>query len=108
MDEARFERTAEQTLNALVDAIGGLELDDVDADLDSGVLTVAFADGGRFVINSHRAARQIWMAAGADAWHFDWDGREWRSTKGGEELWGLVRARVGAKLGRDIALSAGR
>lgn len=80
----------------------------MDADLESGVLTIAFDEGTRFVVNSHRAARQIWMAANARAWHFDWDETDgaWRSTKDGAELFGLLEAHLSEKLGRSVSLRA--
>jgi CyaY protein len=58
------------------------------------------------VVNSHRAARQIWMAAERSAWHFDLaaDGR-WIATKSGDELWAAVEGVVGRKLGRAVALA---
>ena len=68
--ERDFEEAADRTLRRLEQAlsdIGGME-----ADLESGILTLEFDDGDKYVINSHRAARQIWMAANRNAWHFDW------------------------------------
>lgn len=103
MPESTFDRLAEATLARLVEALGALE--ELDVDLSQGVLTVKFEDGRRYVINSHRAARQIWMAADASAWHFDWDGARWLSTRSKEELWALVGERLSARLGRPIQLS---
>ena len=102
LTEQTFDHLADGTLGELVDALG--ELDDVDASLSQGVLTVKFEDGKRYVVNSHRAARQIWMAAESSAWHFDWDGQKWISTKSKEELWGLVEQVVSKKLGRSVSL----
>jgi CyaY protein len=103
LSEKTFDQLADQTLSKLVDALG--ELDDLEADLSQGVLTVKFEDGKRYVINSHRAARQIWMAAESSAWHFDWDGSKWVSTKSKDELLALIAQTVGKKLGRKINLS---
>ena len=102
MSEKSFDLLADRTLTVLVDRLA--ELDDVEADLSQGVLTVKFEDGRRYVVNSHRAARQIWMAAESSAWHFDWDGARWISTKSKDELFGLLEAVVGKKLGRAVAL----
>lgn len=104
LTESRFDALADDTLNALVEALSNLEEDTMDADLESGVLTIEFDDGARYVVNSHRAARQIWMAAAATAWHFDWDGRRWVSERDGDELWGTLEARVSEKLGQPITL----
>ena len=103
LNESRFALLADQTLNRMVEALADNEDDGFDADLESGVLTIEFADGAKFVINSHRAARQIWMAAGTTAWHFDWNGEAWIAAKSADELWGTVGQRVGAKLGHPLA-----
>ncbi len=105
LDEATFDKLAERALHALEVALN--EVDDVEADLESGIVTVEFDDGVRFVINSHRAARQIWMSAGARAWHFDVDPSAgvWIATKTAEELWACLKQQVELKLGRAIELA---
>lgn len=104
IDERTFDLTADRTLHALETSLN--ELDGLEADLESGILTVEFEDGVRFVINSHRAARQIWIAAGAQAWHFDVDpaSERWTATKTGEELWACLEEQISKKLGRRIQL----
>lgn len=102
--ESEFEILADQTLDKMVEALSDLEDDGLEADLESGVLTVRFEDGARYVINSHRAARQIWMAAGTSAWHFTWNGQQWRASKGEDELWSTVEEKVAKKVGREITL----
>ncbi|MEJ7735065.1 MAG: iron donor protein CyaY [Polyangiaceae bacterium] len=102
--ERDFEAAADRTLRRLEQAlsdIGGME-----ADLESGILTLEFDDGDKYVINSHRAARQIWMAAERNAWHFDLGaGDTWTASKSGEELWGLVERMVTRKLDHPVALA---
>jgi CyaY protein len=84
MDEADFDRAAADELHALEDAFADIDPDDVA--VSDGVLRLDLRDGTRIVINSHRAARQIWMAAVSTAWHFDPTGTVWRTAKKGEEL----------------------
>ena len=104
IDESTFDRHAERALRALESAVN--DVDGVEADLESGILTIEFVDGARYVVNSHRAARQIWMAAGAEAWHFDPDatGSRWIASKSGDELFACLSARLGAKLGKPVSL----
>ena len=104
IDEATFDDVADTALRALESELN--EVDGLEVDLESGILTVEFEDGTRFIINSHRAARQIWMAAGARAWHFDVD-REtgvWTAKKTGDELRRCIEDQVGQKLGRSLEL----
>ena len=102
-NEKDFELAADRALRKLahaIDELGGLE-----ADLESGILTLEFEDGDKFVINSHRAARQIWMAAERNAWHFDLGADEqWTASKGGDELWALVERVLSNKLKRPVTL----
>src|SRR5882724_10160624 len=86
MDEASFDRVARDELHELENAFSDIDPDDVEVSASDGVLRLDLRDGTRIVINSHRAARQIWMAAVASAWHFDpsSDG-SWRAAKTGEE-----------------------
>jgi CyaY protein len=105
IDEASFDLAAERTLRALEGALNDVE--GLEADLESGILSIEFEDGVRFIINSHRAARQIWMAAGALAWHFDLEARSatWTAKKTGDELWSCVERQLSQKLGRSIDLA---
>jgi len=104
MDEREFDKLADAALRALMDTLS--ELDDVEADLQLGVLGVEFPDGTKYVINSHRAARQVWMAAERSAWHFDYtpESRTWVAPKNGDELFSTVEAVVGRKLGRAVSI----
>jgi CyaY protein len=103
MDDAEFDHVARDELRHLEDAFSDVDPDDVEVSTSDGVLRLDLRDGTRIVINSHRAARQIWMAAIASAWHFDpvSDGT-WRAPKTGEELRPtlarLVKERVGIAL----------
>lgn len=104
LSETEFEIVADETLEALLEALSDLEDDRLEADLESGVLTIRYEDGSKHVINSHRAAGQIWMAAGTTAWHFAWDGQGWISTRSGEELWATVDANVAKKISSESPL----
>jgi CyaY protein len=93
-------------LSRLVDALDALDDGDVEAELSADILNIEFSDGAKFVINSHRAARQIWVAAEHSAWHFDWNpqAQRWIAGKTGEELWDVVERALSARLGSDVQL----
>lgn len=104
MDRKLFYSESAKALRHIDQVLGDLELDELDVDLAGDVLTLAFADGGKFVINAHSAAGQVWMAAGTNAWHFDLDearGR-WIASKTDDELMATVARVVGDKLGRSV------
>ncbi len=105
LSEAQFEQLAERELNQLLDAL----IDSgeaVDPDLESGVLSIHFDDDSKYVINSHRAARQIWMAAERTAWHFDYfsDQQQWLAAGSNDELWAAVTRVLSNRFGHPVTL----
>lgn len=106
LDEDEYVALALPELQRLLEAVDRLDSDEVEAELESDILTIEFRDGTKFVVNSHRAARQIWMAAERTAWHFDWDAekRAWVAIKTGDELWATLARVIGTKLGAPVEL----
>jgi CyaY protein len=109
LGEREYDERALPELRALVEALDGLDSDAFEAELSSDILTLEFRDGAKFVINSHRAARQIWMAADRSAWHFDWmaNDRSWVAAKTGDELWSTLSRVLTSKLGQSVSLLRG-
>ena len=103
MDEASFDHAAREELRHLEDAFAEVDPDDAELSSSDGVLRIDLRDGTKIVINSHRAARQIWMAAVASAWHFDpgSDGK-WRAAKNGDELRATLARLVKERIGLDV------
>lgn len=106
MTEAEFDHAADQELHALEAALSEIDPDELDVELSQGVLTLTFADDQKCVVNSHRAAGQIWMAAFRTAWHFSptqREGRlEWRTEK--DELRATLARVLGERLERTVEL----
>jgi CyaY protein len=106
LSEEEYDALAFPELGALVRALDTLEHPDIEAELASDILTIEFSDGTRYVVNSHRAARQIWMAADRHAWHFDWVAEKgaWIAAKSGDELWATVSRSIAKRLGVTVTL----
>ena len=107
LSEEEYDLLAFPELRALIRALDGIEHPDVEAELASDILTIEFSDGTRYVVNSHRAARQIWMAAERNAWHFDWvpDKKRWIAQKSGDELGSTVSRVIGERLRTPLSLA---
>jgi len=105
--EDEYEAVAVPALQALVRALDAVDAPEMEAELASDILTIEFGDGARFVVNSHRAARQIWMAAELTAWHFDWVAEKsaWIASKSGDELWATLEGVLSRRLKRPLTLS---
>jgi len=105
MDEAEFDRVARDELHAIENAFADIDPDDIEVNTSDGVLRLDLRDGTRIVINSHRAARQIWMAAVSTAWHFDpIDAATWRAPKSGDELRPTLTRLVHQRIGLTLPL----
>ena len=104
MDEATFDKLGRDKLAYIEEQLDEVDPDDIDVSSTDGVLTLTLRDGVRVVINTHRAARQIWMAAVASAWHFNpppEGGDRWQTADGielHETLARVVKERIGLEL----------
>lgn len=107
LSEYEYEKRAYPELSGLVQALDTLDEGEFEAELAGDILSIEFSDGTKYVLNSHRAARQIWMAAERSAWHFDWEPerKQWVAPKTGDELWTTLSRVVSTKLGRTIRIT---
>jgi CyaY protein len=103
--EKDFQSRAFPELGALLNALDAFP-DELFAELAGDVMTIEFDDQTRYVLNSHLAARQIWLAAERNAWHFDFAAADerWIDRKSGGELWSTLGSVIGRKLGRAVTL----
>ena len=106
LSEAEYDSVAAPELQRLIASLDELESDAIEAELASDILTIEFEDGARYVLNSHRAARQFWLSAERSAWHFDFlpNGKSWVAAKTGDELWATLTRLVSSKLGEAVTL----
>jgi CyaY protein len=108
MAQPDFDLLAEAALEQIQQALETCGADvDVEAKAD-GVIELEFDDGSKMVINRHRAAEEIWVAARAGGFHFRWDGAAWRDTREGAELFAALSKLVSAQGGAPVVLAAQR
>ena len=101
MDEAKYLLLADAALEKAADWLEEFDPDVVDFGTTDGVVTIEFPCGQKYILNRQRGSHQMWFAAGAEAWHYDWsDEREaWLDDKDGHELFANLEARVRTKAG---------
>ena len=82
-------------------ALEPVDPDEIDFSTSDGVVTIEFPDKTRFVLNRQTAASQMWFAAGARAWHYDWNEpkKAWIDDKEGVELYARIAEKVGQRPG---------
>lgn len=100
MDERTFNELIARTWRQLSDGLDEIDPDDCDVVETGDMITLAFANGRKCVINTQRAAWQVWVAARTEGVHFDWDGARWMDDRGrGIELTAFVADAVERELG---------
>ena len=108
MEPEEFTRLADQCLERIAKWLEDFDPDELDLETTDGVVTLEFADGTRFVVNRQAGSHQMWYAAGARAWHYDWNATEgtWQDDRDGHDLLGNVGQTVSEKLEREVSFTA--
>ncbi len=107
MDDATFESAADGTLADLMDRIDDALGDQMDVELEAGVLTIELDDGAQYLINKHGPMRQIWLSSPVSgAGHYDYDTarRSWINSRSGESLTALLATELSAAAGQPLVL----
>lgn len=92
MNESEFHKIADETVEAIQYAIDESGAD-IDYDEVGGVLTLEFENGSKIIFSKQPPALQLWMAAKAGGFHFDYDedSQLWICDSGdGEELYAML------------------
>ena len=97
MNESEFHGAVDAVLARIERSLEDEE--DLDVDLESGILTIGCPDGSRIIVNRQTPNREIWVAARSGGFHFVAREGGWRDTRSGDELF--------ASLSRVIASQAG-
>lgn len=104
--DLEFQKAADAFMERIMTQLEEFDPDELDADLAMGVLSMEFADGSKCIMNRQTAAHQIWLAAGASAWHFQYDeaSRAWMDTKERGRLGEVLAAVLSERLQRTVSL----
>ncbi len=107
METSDYIKHAGECLATIEAWLEDFDPDELDFNPSDGVVTFEFGDGTRYVLNRQSAANQVWYAAGARAWHFDYDAERgvWIDDKEGRELFERIGETVSAKLGREVRVT---
>ncbi len=107
MTEHEFLSAAEATLDAIEAAVERAVDDGLDVELErtDNVITLTFEDDSKIVVNSHSAAREIWIAARSGGFHYRRDGVRWIDGRSGDELFSALSRLVSAQGGQAVVLA---
>jgi CyaY protein len=77
--------------------------DELDVDLEGGVLTIGCPGDTRIIVNRQTPNREIWVAARSGGFHFAFRDGAWRDTRSGEELFASLARLIAAQSGPRVA-----
>ena len=100
MTETEFHRAVDAVLARIESALEAI--DDLDVDLEGGVLTVECPDGSRVIVNRQTPNREIWVAARSGGFHFAWRDGAWRDTRAGSELFESLARIFASQAGVEV------
>ena len=90
MTDLEFMAQAESLLHAVeacCDRINDTTEADIDNQRTGGMVTLAFANRSQIVINLQKPLHEVWMAAKSGGYHYKFDGKQWRDSKGVGEFY---------------------
>lgn len=106
LNESEFNRRIDDALLQIEQAV-----DESGADIDyenvGGILTLIFEDDSQIIINRQTPARQLWVAARAGGYHFDFDSakQQWVRDSDGRELFAVLRQACSEQAGEEVELT---
>ena len=103
MTEQEYQREAAACLSRVARWVDQVNDDALDVNTSDGLVALEFEDGAKYVLNRQGGNHQMWFAAGARAWHYDWDGRAWVDDRDGHALETRIVEVVSTKLGRSVS-----
>lgn len=81
-----------------------------DADVDNqrvgGMITLTFPDRSQIIVNLQKPLQEVWLAARAGGFHYRFDGRCWRDTKGDGEFFADLSRYASQQAARPLAFSS--
>ncbi len=108
MDANEFLKAADECMRVVAKWLETLDPDEVDYVTGDGVITIEFPDGGKFILSRQAATSQIWLAAGARAWHYNRsaDAARWIDDRDGHDLYGRLAEVISERVGHPVEFNA--
>ena len=103
MNEQDYYERASAFLARVSRWVDRVDDDGLDVMTQDGLVALEFDDGTKYVLNRQSGNNQMWFAAGARAWHYNWNGEAWVDDRDGHRLEDRIVEVVVAKLGRTVA-----
>ncbi len=108
MDQREFIDNSDACLTRVAKWLDQFDPDELDYSTADGSVTIEFASGVKFILSRQSATRQVWLAAGARGYHFNYDPARdtWVDDKDGRELYPRLAEAISELLGRAVEFEA--
>ncbi|ALG68045.1 iron donor protein CyaY [Beggiatoa leptomitoformis] len=106
MTSSAYEQLAEETLFAIEEAVESCGVE-IDYENNGGILTLTFLNGSKIIINRQPPVQQLWVAAKAGGFHFNYsaDAQHWITDDGqAQELFSFLSQLCSAQAGEPVTL----
>jgi iron-sulfur cluster assembly protein CyaY len=104
MDDAEFRELSDACLDKVAKWLEDFDPDEVDYSSADGVVNIEFADGARFVLSRQSQMKQMWLAAGAHGFHYNWEpaSATWLDDKDGHDLFESLARAISEQVGHPV------
>ena len=102
MTEQEYYERAAAFLARVARWVDAVNDDGLDVTTSDGLVALEFDDGTKYVLNRQSGNHQMWFAAGARAWHYDWKDDAWLDDRDRHRLEDRIVEVVRTKLGRQV------
>ena len=106
MDDSEFRERSDACLGKVAKWLEDFDPDEVDFTTADGVVTIEFAAGAKFILSRQSQMKQMWLAAGAHAYHYNWDSAKalWLDDKDGHDLFPCLAEAISEQVGHPVEL----
>jgi CyaY protein len=104
MEENEFSKLADAVFKRLITAIDAHDAEDIEVDRAGDVLTIVLRGAKKCILNTQKPTRQLWLACGTTAWHFDYRAGVWQDDKGRGALDAILAEIIQKESGLAITL----
>jgi CyaY protein len=108
MTDTEFLTAAEGVLDrieAAMDHLNDSDVVDVECRRSGNVLELEFLrNGSKIIINSQAPLQEMWVAARAGGYHYQWRAGAWVDSRNGAELFAALSERVTEQGGAPVRL----
>lgn len=109
MTDIEYLDRAEALLRAIELACDRIN-DQSDADIDNqrvgGMVTLTFVNHSQIIVNLQKPLHEVWMAARAGGFHYQYDGTQWMDSKGQGEFFAHLSRCASEQAGQSLNFSS--